>query len=327
MFDIYKTRDNFEKYRSIHSKCVIEGSIDKPSISVFIPTYKRAETIAETISSAISQEFSEAYEIVIVSNDPEGENSKTREIIESYNDNRIYFYVNAENIGLCGNWNRGIELCRGTYVAMIHDDDTLSPWFLSSVFKAIKRNNYPLILGVKSLDFSSNNKPIFTMPKKLKYKGVSKKSFFFGRYITIAGMTVNREKIIEMGGYDEGYYPNEDTVLIYQALLKGKVVNIENQLAGYRKEVNLSLTEGTMEKIIQYTENTRRNIAQYEKFAQRFMRYFDREYLYSYAAGANRSWGTEVDISAMMREFNLPSDKPSVFKTKVMNLLIKLGSL
>ena len=327
MRDIYKTVDNFVKYKAVLSTCVIKGDIDKPTISIFIPTYKRADTIVDTISSALNQVGADSYEIVIVNNDPEGETGETREIIESYNDNRLYYYVNQENIGLCGNWNRGLELCRGKYVAMIHDDDVLSPWFLVSMLRAIEDNKRPLILGVKSINFTSKAKPKFSQPEKLKYRHVSKRSFFFGRYLTIAGMTVDRERVIELGGYSEEYYPNEDTILIYQAVLKGKVINVENELAGYRKEVNLSLSEGTMQKIIEYTEHTRRNIAKYEGFANLFMKFFDREYLYTYAVGANKGWSTNVNVEEIMRDFKMADGRPNGLKLKLMHVVCRLGRI
>lgn len=327
MRDIYQSYDNFEKYKPTPSACVIQGSIDNPAISIFIPTYKRAETIVETISSALDQVGTALYEIVIVNNDPEGVTDETKEVIKDFKDEHIYYYVNQDNIGLCGNWNRGLELCRAKYVAMIHDDDVLSPWFLSSMLKAIDENNNPLVLGVKSVIFTSKYRAKFSKPENLKYRAVSKRSFFFGRYLTIAGMTVDRERAIEMGGYSEDYYPNEDTVFIYQALLNGKVINIENELAGYRKEVNLSLSEGTMRKIIEYTEYTRRNIAKRESFAKVFMKHFDREYLYTYAEGANNSWGTNVDIAGIMREFNMSEAKPNRVKLKLMRAFCRLGRI
>lgn len=324
MRDIHTFEDNFKKYHAVNSKCVIKGTVNHPDISIFIPTYKRTDTIVETIKSALEQIGEINYEIVIVNNDPNGNKGDTRDLIESLNDRRVYYYVNEANIGLCGNWNRGLELCRAEYVAMIHDDDMLSPWFLSSMMKAIKENKTPVIIGVNSLNFDSKNKPQFNIPKKLNYREVSKKSFFYGKYITIAGMTVNRNIAISMGGYSEDFYPNEDTIFIYQALLKGKVFNIDNNLAAYRKEINLSLEDGVMGKIISYMEYTRRSIASHEPFAKRWMNMFDKEYLYRYICSANKHWGTTVDAKDIFKEFGFSEALPSQIKLKIMNLLLRI---
>lgn len=324
MRDIYTFEDNFKKYNAVSSKCVIKGAIDNPEISIFIPTFKRTQTIVETIRSALDQFGNVNYEIVIVNNDPEGCKGDTRNLIESFHDKRIYYFINEINIGLCGNWNRGLELCRARYVAMIHDDDMLSPWFLSSMMEALQKNENPVIIGVNSLNFDSKNKPQFNKPKKLYYREVSKKSFFYGKYITIAGMTVNRELAISIGGYSEDFYPNEDTIFIYQALLKGRVFNIDNNLAAYRQEVNLSLKDGMMNKIISYMEHTRRSIASHERFAEKWMNMFDKEYLYSYIRGANKHWGTTVDAKDIFREFGFSEQTPSEIKMKIMALLLRI---
>lgn len=326
MRDIYLYNNNFQKYENTRSKRIISGNIDRPLISVFIPTYKRAMTIKDTIESALNQKGVDEYEIVVINNNPESDTDETRTIIEKYNDKRLYYYVNEENIGLCGNWNRGLELCRAEYVAMIHDDDVLSPWFVVSLLGAIKKLDNPLIIGVSSTRFTSKSMPIFSKPERLRARKVTKRRFFFGRGITIAGMTVNRIRAIEVGGYSEDYYPNEDTVFIYQSLTRGRVVNIENILSGYRHEGNLSFSEGILEKEIIHIENMRRCIAVHERFARRWMKLFDKEYLYRYMRGAFDYWGINVDSKKIIREFGFSETMPNKIKMRIMGWLLRILS-
>ena len=44
-----------------------------------------------------------------------------------------FLYVNKENIGMIGNWNRGFELANTKYVAMLHDDDMLADIYLEEI--------------------------------------------------------------------------------------------------------------------------------------------------------------------------------------------------
>ncbi|MBP1550098.1 MAG: glycosyltransferase family 2 protein, partial [Oscillospiraceae bacterium] len=287
------------------------------------PTYKRAETLLVTINSVLAQVGDINYELLIVNNSSAEEAEETREIIKKIASEKIFYYENRENIGLCGNWNMGVELARSEYVAMIHDDDLLSPYFLKSVLTAIEKNNKPGIIGVDYYNFNTDNMPEFTAASDLTYRKLTKKSFFFGRNINIAGMTVRKDLFYEIGGYSEDYYPNEDTNLIYQALLKDSVININHPLAGYRKECNLSLADGTMKKIIITMENTRRNIALHEKFAENWMKMFDREFLYMYIIGANKTWNLDIDYTEIFDYFKLRSSKPVWLKIIIMKLLIK----
>ena len=325
MRDIYTYFNNFEKYKSVETICIREGIVSQPDLSIFIPTYKRTDTIVDTLNSVIEQKGEYNYEIVIICNDPQIDHETIDNLLKRFNDERIYFYVNQKNIGLCGNWNRGLELCRAEYVAMIHDDDVLSPWFVQYVMQAIKDNDKPGIVGVNAIVFQSDSIPEFNPPQKTKYREISKKAFFFNRNITIAGMTVNRRFVMSLGGYSEEYLPNEDTILIYQAILKGKVINIEEYLAGYRQGGNLTLEEGVLAKIIEYTELTRRNIAEHEGFAKRFMRCFDKEYLYSYILGASEYWNIDVDINGIMNKLGFSNAKPNSLKMKILNRIISRG--
>lgn len=323
MRDIYLPANNFETYQNVRSVPVIKAKIQTPRYTVFIPTFKRAQTLKTTLESALDQRDVDDYEIIIINNDPEGTVGETKELIESCHDERISYYVNEKNIGLCGNWNRGMELSRGQYISMIHDDDMLSSWFLRSVSQAIRENDEPFIIGVSFFNFDSAHMPKFCEPEKLSYRTVSKRSYFFGRYINIAGMTVKKDFIIRQGGYRDEYYPNEDSMLIYQGLLSGQVVNIEHELAGYRQEVNLSLSEKTMREIILKTEETRRMIANRELFAKVWMKFFDKEYLHAYIETANAHWHMSMDGEALLKEAGFSNPAVSAWKTKAMNALLK----
>ena len=323
MRDFYEYRDKIKTYKNVKSVLAVEGKIEKPDITIFIPTYKRAETLMVSVESAINQVGNYNYEILIVNNDPDGINGNSRELVENLNNEKIYYYVNEENIGLCVKRNGGIELARHKYVGMIHWDDILIPWFLAAMMPSIKATEEPEILGVSFVKFDSSNMPEFRKPVNLRYRNVTKKSYFFGKYINIAGMTVKREFILKLGGYADEYLPNEDSVLIYQVLLEGRVVNIESILAGYRQEMNLTLSGDTMKRIIEEVEYTRRVIAKHESFAATWMRYFDKEYLYRYVIGANRHWGLNIDPYEIYEMVGLPKKPINKIKYVIMRGLLK----
>ena len=322
MLDIYTPADNFAPFHHVTTKEVLPGTVQAPEWTVFVPTYRRTDTLRDTLQSILSQETTLRFEILVISNDPEAENGPVRSLLEELHDPRIRFGVNAENIGLCGNWNRGVEWARGKYVTMIHDDDVLSPYCLETLRQIVPKQEEAAIIGVDAIRFDSRKKPVFPPPSRPAVRYVSKRSFFFGKYIQIAGMTVHREKMLSLGGYREEYYPNEDTILIYQGILRYEVINIEHPLAGYRQEVNLSLNEEVMKKIILLTEETRRQIASHEEFARKWMKHFDREFLYQYISSANAGWGLSLDHRELMRACGLPEKKPWKLKIKGMNWLI-----
>ena len=296
--DIYEYTDNFAKYQHVKSSPVISGKIDNPKITILIPTYKRPQTLRDSIASALNQKMNAGmpeYEIVIMNDSPD-EDGSTAELVRSFNSDRIYFFVNERNIGMFGNWNRGVELARGEYVVMLHDDDVLSKYYLQGLAIAIRDKNHPALIGNQSSNFQDITALTFApIPQKLTYMQITKLAKFFGRFITTPGAAVRKDVCLELGGYNEEYYPNADYIFFYKIIAAGGLaVNIEHQLSGYRIGENTSMKPGIMAKMILMTEHMRRNIAEHETFARVFMKLFDREYLYSYVIGANNCWHLNI---------------------------------
>lgn len=320
-FDIYERVNHFQRYAHVKSREIISNKVEKPFFTIMIPTYKRASTLEVSLQSALQQVDADDYEILVVNNDPEGDTGETRELLEKISDTRVAYYVNEENIGLCGNWNRSIDLAKGKYIVMLHDDDLISPWCLQSLRQAIQEKNHPGIIGVGYHNFNSKALPEFEKPNRLAYRDLTKKSFFFGRNINIAGMTFRKDVALEIGGFADYYYPNEDTIFIYQGILHSSVINIENILAGYRIEMNATLSGDTLQNIILLTEKTRRCIAKHEAFAGRWMRHFDSEYFYQYVDGANRHWSLDMDYRELCNLAGVPYKKINRCKYMLMHLL------
>lgn len=321
-FDIYKLTDNFSTYAHVASREIISNKVEHPFFSVVIPTYKRSSTLELSVQSALQQQGVDDYEILIVNNDPAGGQGKTREILEELSNEKISYFVNEENIGLCGNWNRCISLARGEYIVMLHDDDLISPWLLQSLREAIRVKNNPGIIGVGFQNFNAETVPKFEKPEEIVYRKLSKKSFFFGKNINIAGMTFRRDIALKIGGFADEYYPNEDTIFIYQGILCSSVMNIENVLAGYRIEMNATLSGDTLQNIILLTEKTRRSIARHEPFAKRWLNWFDSEYFYQYIDGAQRHWSLQLDYKELCDMASVKYKKINRCKYLFMRILI-----
>lgn len=94
-----------------------------PLVSICIPTYNGAEWIRETINSALAQSY-QSLEILIVD---DASSDDTVELLRSFKDERIRIVVNEKNVGLAANWNRCVELARGTFIKFLFQDDILYP--------------------------------------------------------------------------------------------------------------------------------------------------------------------------------------------------------
>jgi len=91
----------------------------KPKISVIMATYNHEPFVAEAINSVLAQE-DVAFEFLIMD---DGSTDNTREVVESFRDQRIKFFPNQINKGACTVTNELIERSRGEYIALINSDD------------------------------------------------------------------------------------------------------------------------------------------------------------------------------------------------------------
>jgi Glycosyl transferase family 2 len=112
------------------------GDASAPLLSVCIPTYNGAAYLAEAMKSVLDQTFSD-FELIVVD---DASTDATVEIARSFEDRRIRHFSNRVNRGLVGNWNRCLELARGTYVCIFRQDDAMMPDNLAAKVSLLDRS-------------------------------------------------------------------------------------------------------------------------------------------------------------------------------------------
>jgi len=96
-----------------------------PFVSICIPTYNRAAMVGDAIRSALSQTYPR-LEVVVVDN---ASTDGTALVVASFSDPRLRFERNEQNVGLFGNFNRCIEVAKGSLIHILHSDDMIPPGF------------------------------------------------------------------------------------------------------------------------------------------------------------------------------------------------------
>lgn len=221
-------RDAFADHAHVPSDLVaVLGRDDAtPLVTIAIPTYRRAKLLPTVVQSALNQKFNRPFEIVIVDND--NDEAARDAILQSLPANPlvpIRYFSNRENIGMFGNWNRCIELARGSWMTILNDDDLLRPNFLKRSFKAIGRR--PEIDGLvcKKLmynwDTGRTIQPIWhRIIKWLMFRWrfdrhnltvpTTRKLFFGNELDNGCGFLFKKDIVTAMGGYREEEFPASD---------------------------------------------------------------------------------------------------------------------
>ena len=107
--------------------------------SFVLPAYN-AHFFKEAIDSILAQTYTD-FELIIV-NDASPEDLDS--IVKSYDDPRIRYYVNEQNIGgkdLVAQWNHCLEYAIGEYIILASDDDVYFPQYLEKMDALVRK--YP----------------------------------------------------------------------------------------------------------------------------------------------------------------------------------------
>lgn len=113
-------------------------SNSKPTITVAIPSYNKERYIERCLDS-ILLEKDQINQIILVDN---CSTDNTFNLAKKYG-LAIQCYKNEKNLGMSGNWNRCIELCKTDWLMILHADDELLPGAINQYIDFI--NSYPSV--------------------------------------------------------------------------------------------------------------------------------------------------------------------------------------
>ena len=149
-----------------------------PSVSVCIPVYMGTEHLRFAIESVLQQTYNDFELLIIDDYSPED----IAGIVNSYQDPRIRFLCNTENLGAEINWNRCLKEARGRYFKLLPMDDLLAADCLEKQINVLDQDVEQRIALVFSARSIIDNKGQIIM----------KKGYPFGREGVVCGSTLIR---------------------------------------------------------------------------------------------------------------------------------------
>jgi glycosyltransferase involved in cell wall biosynthesis len=122
----------------------------RPRVTIAIPTYNRAtKTLPETLRSAAAQTYPD-LEIFVSDN---CSTDDTEQVVRAFGP-RIGYVRQPQNLGLNGNAKACIDLARGDYLLILHDDDLIDPNFVEACIDAVAGSQHVGLIrtGVRLID-------------------------------------------------------------------------------------------------------------------------------------------------------------------------------
>jgi glycosyltransferase involved in cell wall biosynthesis len=107
-------------------------------ITVALLTRNRPEYLRQAMTSILAQREVE-LDLLVLDN---ASTDDTASVVASFHDPRITYLRNEHDLGIVGNWNRGIELAvrRSPYTCVFHDDDLMLDGFLAESVRALQEH-------------------------------------------------------------------------------------------------------------------------------------------------------------------------------------------
>ncbi len=105
----------------VNGKAVCKDMGGSIQVSVIMCVYNEAPyMVEEAVQSVIGQTFRD-WELIIVYDNPK--NTKLKEYLLKWKDERIRLHFNVDNIGAALSRNAGMEMAKGKYIAILDSDD------------------------------------------------------------------------------------------------------------------------------------------------------------------------------------------------------------
>jgi glycosyltransferase involved in cell wall biosynthesis len=204
---------------------------EKTFISVVMSTNNDEKYIESSIESILSQTFSD-FEFIIVN---DGSTDKTNEIIETYSkkDSRIITLINKDKIGLTKSLIKGIDICRGKYIARQDADDiSISTRFEAQV--ACFNDNPRLGLLGTGITRINDQSRILEKPAVIVSDKVIKQHLDYGNVFAHGSIMMKKKVYFEAGGYNSFFRFAQDLDLWLRIAKISEVGNLPERLYLWR---------------------------------------------------------------------------------------------
>lgn len=193
--------------------------------------YNEEKFLKAAIDSILNQTFSD-FEFIII-NDASSDTS--RDIITSYNDPRIVFIENKENIGLTKSLNIGIKIAKGKYIARMDADDISLPERLQSQYDFMENNQRIDICGTNYRVLDTEEEKILpTDDDDIKIKLFSGINPIAHPTVMVRGKSLTEKRLF----YNEKIKYAQDFEFWTRALPFFNFSNLSTTLLLYRKHSN-----------------------------------------------------------------------------------------
>lgn len=272
----------------------------KPLFSIMIPTFNRPQLLIQAIRSALAQRGGADIEVVVVDNDADGQYGAAA-VVDGFDDARLRYVRNERNLGMCGNWNRCVELAAADWLTILHDDDLLHPDYLDGITGALRAAPDLSAIGCGVHELSNGNYEIGAPAApgtvaplmRLNRCDILRCCPYY-----VAGVALRRQDVLAVGGFDPDQYPSMDYDMWFRLFKNGNIGLLGERLAVYRKFENESARADVLAGFLQRSHAIRsETIDSFGAPWRTLLRIYSDVRVAGDAAVLKANWGVEPEMA------------------------------
>lgn len=204
------------------------GQVKAPMVSVVMPAYN-SEAYIESAIRSIQEQTVDNWELLVIE---DGSKDSTPQIVEKLaaEDSRIRLLPNEQNMGTARSRNRGMDLCRGAYIAFLDSDDCWRPAKLEKQLALAESSGADILYTSYAIVDDNGDKrcPDFVVPEVTNLKRMLRCSEIGCSTVMLSGQMAKDSR------FAENFY-HEDYAMWLSLLQKGaKAAGVSEVLVDYR---------------------------------------------------------------------------------------------
>lgn len=201
-----------------------------PMVTVLIPVFNGAKYLEEAVHSVFTSTYKN-FEVLLV-DDGSSDASKhiCRMLARQYP--QVRFYDFARNRGLGRVLNFALKKARGKYIARLNQDDRMLPHRLATQVRYLERHTDVTVVGSSIVLFDNQGKKqiVHFLPTDEEIK----KMWYVVSPFADPTVMYRKAVALTVGGYDQSFWPADDTHLWYRMGMKGKLANLRRPVSQVR---------------------------------------------------------------------------------------------
>lgn len=199
------------------------------TITVIMPVFNGEVYLQEAIDSILQQSFSD-FEFIIIN---DGSTDNSREIILSYNDERIRLIENGSNRGINYSLNAGLDMATGDYVARQDADDISFETRLQKQYDYLVNNPDIALVGCDAEIIDAHGVHISDSVLRMSAEDLGY-NLLFGNFLLHSSVLFRKEAVGALGGYSPVISFCEDYELWFRLSRCAKLYSMPERLIRHR---------------------------------------------------------------------------------------------